>query len=275
MIDRFLARHFRSPRKALAADHPPHIPVAECLHALEPRHMFDAAGVATGAEAAVDAVAQKQAEQAVDNHLNDSGAADAGQASDASPADNGDANGQLLEALATHEPPAGRREIVFIDTSVEGYQKLIAGIDPSAEVVLLDATRDGVEQIAEVLAARSGIDAIHIVSHGSQAELRLGTARLTLDSMTDQYVDELAVLGQALTDEADLLVYGCNFGKGGQGQEAATTLAEITGADVAASEDATGHATLGGDWDLEFRAGSVETTAVLSFEAQANFMGLL
>ncbi|MGH8532328.1 MAG: hypothetical protein ACREV1_06240, partial [Gammaproteobacteria bacterium] len=70
MIVRFLDRHSRSPRKALAADHPPHIPVAECLHALEPRHMFDAAGVATGAEAAVDALAQEQAEQAVVNHLN-------------------------------------------------------------------------------------------------------------------------------------------------------------------------------------------------------------
>ncbi|MGH8537584.1 MAG: DUF4347 domain-containing protein, partial [Gammaproteobacteria bacterium] len=275
MLVGFLDRHSRLPGEGLAADHPPHIPVAECLHALEPRHMFDAAGVSTGAEAAVDAVAQEQAEQAVDNHGNDSGAADAGQASDASSADNADANEQLLEALATHQPPAGRREIVFIDTSVEDYQKLIAGIDPSAEVVLLDATRDGVEQIAEALAGRSGIDAIHIVSHGSQAELRLGTARLTLDSMTGRYVDELAVLGQALTDEADLLVYGCDFGQGQLGQEAATTLARITGADVAASEDATGHTTLGGDWDLEFRAGSVETTAVLSFEAQANFMGLL
>ncbi|MGH3996459.1 MAG: DUF4347 domain-containing protein, partial [Pseudonocardiaceae bacterium] len=216
----------------------------------------------------MDALAQEQAEQAVVNHLNDSGAAAAGQASDAS-------DDQLLEALATHQPPAGRREVVFVDTSVEDYRTLIAGIDPSAEVVLLDATQDGVEQIAEVLVGRSGIDAIHIVSHGSQAELRLGTARLTLDSMTGRYVDELAVFGQALTDEADLLVYGCDFGQGQLGQEAATTLAEITGADVAASEDATGHATLGGDWDLEFRAGSVETTAVLSFEAQANWMGLL
>ncbi|MGH8613864.1 MAG: hypothetical protein ACREYF_18045, partial [Gammaproteobacteria bacterium] len=73
MIVRFLARHFRSPRQALATDHPPHILVAECLHALEPRYLFDAAGVATGAEAAVDAVAQEQAEQTVDNHLHDSG----------------------------------------------------------------------------------------------------------------------------------------------------------------------------------------------------------
>ena len=34
---------------------------------LEPRFMFDAAGVATGAEVAAEAVAQEQAEQAVDN----------------------------------------------------------------------------------------------------------------------------------------------------------------------------------------------------------------
>ncbi|MDO3651448.1 DUF4347 domain-containing protein, partial [Nocardia mangyaensis] len=148
-------------------------------------------------------------------------------------------------------------------------------MDPSAEVVLLDPTRDGVEQIAEVLAGRSGIDAIHIVSHGSQAELQLGTARLTLDSMTGRYADKLATIGQALTDEGDILVYGCNFGEGGPGQEAAARLAAKTGADVAASEDLSGHAKLGGDWDLEFRAGAIETTDAYSEQAQTHWEGLL
>lgn len=45
-----------------------------------------------------------------------------------------------------------------------------------------DATRHewvfvGVEQIADALAGRSGIDAIHLMTHGSQAGLQLGTAR--------------------------------------------------------------------------------------------------
>ena len=53
------------------------------------------------------------------------------------------------------------------------------GIDPNADVILLDSTRDGVEQMAEALSGRTDIDAIHIVSHGNQAELFLGTSHLT------------------------------------------------------------------------------------------------
>jgi hypothetical protein len=40
----------------------------------------------------------------------------------------------------------------------------------------------------------------------------------------------------------------------------------LTGADVAASVDDTGHAQLGGNWDLEFTTGSVETGVVFSTE---------
>ena len=63
---------------------------------------------------------------------------------------------------ASRDTHAGRREIVFLDTSVEDYQNLLAGIDSSAEVVLLDSQRDGVEQIAESLAGRGGFVAIHL-----------------------------------------------------------------------------------------------------------------
>ena len=49
------------------------------------------------------------------------------------------------------------------------------------------------------------------------------------------------------------------------------TISDITGADVAASDDLTGAADKGGDWDLEFAAGTIETQ---SFSAVA-FDGVL
>ena len=79
------------------------------------------------------------------------------------------------------------------------------------------------------------MEAIHIVSHGDQGELLLGTGRLTLESMNGEYADELAVIGNALTENADLLIYGCDFAEGELGQAAASRLAELTGADVAAT----------------------------------------
>ena len=82
------------------------------------------------------------------------------------------------------------------------------------ELVLLDRRRDGIEQIAEALASQSAADAIHLITHGSQAELQLGTARLTANSMFGEYADALSKIGLALTEGGDLLVYGCNFGRG-------------------------------------------------------------
>ena len=59
-----------------------------------------------------------------------------------------------------------RHEIAFVDTQVGDYQSLVADIQAQSasgtviEVVLLDAGRDGIEQIGEVLAGRQGVDAV-------------------------------------------------------------------------------------------------------------------
>ena len=126
---------------------------------------------------------------------------------------------------------------------------------PNVQIVMLDGGQDGMEQIAASLAGRTGIDAIHLISHGAEGQLSLGTGTLTQESMTGQYADELAAIRQSLSESADILVYGCDFAEGQAGQDATTLLSQLTGADVAASTDDTGHAGLGGDWDLELQAG--------------------
>ncbi len=234
------------------------------LLALEPRILLDAAAVATGAEVAADQVAQEQAEAAVN-----------AEAQPGSAAQEADGQDPLLQALASYEPPSARREIIFLDRSVKDYETLLAGIHHSAEVVLLDDGRDGVTQMAEALAGRTGFDAIHLVTHGDQAELQLGAARLTLDSMAGEYAEELTVIGQALSHDADILVYGCNFGEGDAGREAASRLAGLTGAEVAASDDLTGAKELGGDWDLEHATGRIETAVAFSADTQGEWKGLL
>ena len=93
--------------------------------------------------------------------------------------------------------------------------------------------------------------------------------------MSGEYADELAMIGQALSETADILIYGCNFGEGELGKDAATLLAELTGGDVAASTDDTGNAEFGGDWELEYTIGEVETAVAVSIEAQVAWEGLL
>jgi hypothetical protein len=96
-----------------------------------------------------------------------------------------------------------RVEIVFVDTSVENYQALIDGIDnPDARVVLLDASRDGMEQIVAALGQVGRVDAIHLISHGDEGELKLGSTVLTGNNMQGEYADELAAIKEHLTTAA-------------------------------------------------------------------------
>ncbi|MCP3993695.1 MAG: DUF4347 domain-containing protein, partial [bacterium] len=83
-----------------------------------------------------------------------------------------------------------------------------------------------------------------------------------------QYADLFGQIGASLSADADLLIYGCNFGEGTEGAQAAQTLAALTGADVAASDDLTGHQSLGGDWDLEVRVGDIESEPLIDQQAR-------
>ena len=53
------------------------------------------------------------------------------------------------------------------------------------------------------------------------------------------------------------------------------SLSTLCDCDVAASDDDTGHAVLGGDWDLEYATGTIDATIAFSGEIQDSWMGLL
>ena len=160
--------------------------------------------------------------------------------------------------------------IVFVDSSVKDYQQFLTQSPPGALVVTLDSGEDGVAQIAATLGKYSDVQSVHIVSHGSAGELHLGSTVLDAGSL-GQHAADLAVWNDALAPGADILVYGCDVGAGASGQALVSGLAALTGADVAASTDATGSAALGGDWVLERSSGSIETAAL----APTEYAGLL
>ena len=180
--------------------------------------------------------------------------------------------------------PAVRREVVFLDAAVEDRDTLLndllgeADADRDFEVVLIDGG-DGVDQIAEALArfsadGRGGIDAVHLVAHGEAGAVKLGDTWLSGDTL-DRYAGTLARWGNALTADGDLLIYGCDLASTAQGRDVASVLSRLTGADVAASDDATGHRARGGDWDLEFTRGDTETRVAFSEQAQSDWRFLL
>jgi hypothetical protein len=168
------------------------------------------------------------------------------------------------------------RRIIIIDGSVPDLQTLLDGVGADAAVFVLDPDEDGVQQIVGILAANdlSDLSAIQIVSHGSEGSITLGSAVLDQGNIAS-YADALAQIGDALAPGGDLMLYGCDVAGGTTGQQFIDDLAELTGANVAASTDATGAAALGGDWTLEASTGPIETSAPVTADAQANFDGLL
>ncbi len=145
-------------------------------------------------------------------------------------------------------------------------------IDAPFDVVLLSANRDGIEQISEYLAGREHIAAMHILSHANAGTLTLGTSELNAASLS-HYADQLAGWSAALTDDADVLLYGCNLAQDGGGVKLIDRLSAVTGADIAASDDVTGSAALGGDWNLEYATGDIAASPLIL--ADTLFHGVL
>ena len=133
---------------------------------------------------------------------------------------------------------------------------------------------NGIELISNYLNGLSTYEAIHVVGHGSQDQIQLGAVELSSDSLF-QYEDELKAWNRGLDSDADILLYGCEVASDVEGQDLVERIGFITGADVAASDDLTGHADLGGDWEFEYLVGAVETTAAFSATVQQEFQATL
>jgi hypothetical protein len=64
--------------------------------------------------------------------------------------------------------------IVFIDSRVADHSTLIAGLSADSELVWLDATQDGLQQMQAALADRRDLASIRILAHGRPGALRIG-----------------------------------------------------------------------------------------------------
>ncbi|MCA9199186.1 MAG: DUF4347 domain-containing protein, partial [Planctomycetales bacterium] len=187
-----------------------------------------------------------------------------------------DALGESIEVQPAHDVAtefAESAEVVFVDKAVEGYQQLVAELvsDRNAEVHFLSASSDGLAQISRVLEGRSNLAAIHIVSHGSDGQIQLGSTAINAQSIQNgAAADHLFAIGNALSEEGDILLYGCRIAESEQGLALLNSLAEGTGADIAASTNLTGGSD-GADWLLEQVVGQMDVQIL----AAKNWTGAL
>jgi hypothetical protein len=246
---------WRSVQHATASDKKSHESKRSrlLLQALEPRLMFDGAVATT-----VAAVAHVDVPHPAERSLPESPSPDSTHSG---------SDGATEKMPALLEPAQVAKQVVFIESNVSNYQSLIAQLPPGMEVVILDASKDGLSQIASWAETHHGYAAIHIISHGESADLMLGSNELTSAGLDSRQAD-LKTIGQSLNPGGDILLYGCDIAAGSSGATFVNTLAHYTHADVAASTDATGAASLGGNWTLERSSGHIDVDALhFSYDA--------
>ncbi|MGH8817529.1 MAG: DUF4347 domain-containing protein, partial [Achromobacter pestifer] len=181
------------------------------------------------------------------------------------------------------------RQIIFVDPAIDNAEQIVQGLyglisgktegldglvkptgegpqvqvlrSHDTEIIVLDGRYDGVDQITQILGQHKDLAAVQIMSHGSAGSLTLGTATLG-EAQLDTYKEQLRAWGDALSEDGDILLYGCNVASGRGGVAFVDSLSAITRADVAAATHTVGSAALGGDWTLDYRKGVIDANTV-------------
>ncbi|MEM9089812.1 MAG: DUF4347 domain-containing protein, partial [Cyanobacteria bacterium P01_F01_bin.53] len=167
----------------------------------------------------------------------------------------------MFPQISGTSPSSKPRSIAFVDNGISDADSLIEGLSEH-HVIQLPAEANGIEAITQALSKYQNLESIHILSHGENSSLQLGNATLS-QAFLNEYQNDLESWGEALNDTGDLLFYGCNFAATAESVEFVEHISHVTQADVAASNDTTGHANGGGDWDLEVTTGEISESLTI------------
>ena len=222
-------------------------------------------GAADGAEsesAELESLAEMPVppEMAGSDNADDSADADADGNAAADPDSDADSNAiSFLDApISEAASETSERILVVLNSSVADADSIIAGLGENVEVLKLTAGTDALDSINDYLDAHADTEysAIHIVSHGNEGYISLNGERIDASSLNPA---DWKAIGEHLSDDADILIYGCDTAKSDEGKALVQSIADLTGADVAASTNSTG---ANGDWDLEYRSGLIEAATL-------------
>lgn len=162
--------------------------------------------------------------------------------------------------------------LVVIDPQVTALAVLVAGVQPGAQVLVLDRDRDGLAQITQFLRHHTGFTSLHLVGHGQPGCLKLGKGAITLHTL-DRAAADLATWQHAFDGNFEIQIYGCNSGQGAIGRAWVQKWHTLTGAGVAAARGAIGRTTAGQNWQLAVTAGDVAGHSAFTPALQASYAG--
>ncbi len=166
--------------------------------------------------------------------------------------------------------------LIFLDANLSDVAVLRQGAIAPSQVIELRPDRDGLQAItAALVASDQPISELHIVSHGAPGCLDLAGNCLDTATLIEQSA-LLATWQSHLAPDAAIYLYGCEVGAGLVGQIFVDTFSRLTGLPVAASASLTGHANLGGDWELAVRSQpSMPVTIAFTPDTQRNYAAIM
>lgn len=173
-------------------------------------------------------------------------------------------------------------KLIIIDPSVEHYDLLMSGLAEDAIAHVLDANKDGVEQITHIIhnvsffAATSTQFELHIISHGAPGCLYLGNQALSLHTLKD-YAPQIQQWF-APWSNASLKLYACHAAAGETGQEFLMALKSVAGVPVAGSTTSVGKTGDRTNWSLDVSTnvtGDSANTLPIHPETLASYPGSL
>jgi hypothetical protein len=156
----------------------------------------------------------------------------------------------MANSEADHNAP---QQVVFIDSNVPDIADLLGGLQPGEVAFVIDPGSDGVQQIANIIAANNltNLSSISIVGHGAAGAIDLGSAVLN-DGDLSGHASALAQIGAALAPGGDLQLFACSVASGTAGQQFIADLSSyVGGAPVAASTQDIGQTATGENWTLD------------------------
>ena len=216
--------------------------------AVEKRLLFDGAGFIT-AEAAVDTFTVDHADNPA-----------------YSPEAEIDSSQELLSALIDKF----QQDLYVIDQSLPDISTLLESLPTDASVLFISDSESGVSAVSNFLASKDDVGSLHIVTHANaDGSLQLGRDTLTQDSIQNTFSQFISEWSNALSEDADLLLYGCNLAESQDGIETLNALSQLLAVDIAASTDVTG---VDGDWQLEHTIGSIESVTFVADKWQHNLL---
>lgn len=164
------------------------------------------------------------------------------------------------------------KEIVFIDQGVEEYASTAAAVRENTNIHYLDQAGQPIQDIEAILRNYKGVESVHLVCHGSPGRLHLGNMTLSVETL-EQYRQQIASWFQHLPP-VQLILYGCEVGKGKIGERFLAMLRELTQARIIASPHKVGSPSQGGSWCLVDQADRPFPITLFGEEFIANYAGV-